>query len=77
VSPKKEPTVAELAQVPANRLGSRFQLGRQRPDVDPAVSPGTNQDPALALVCVDEPFPFPRLAGTPADVNVTSATPIL
>ena len=59
VSPQKEPTVAELAQVPANRLGSRFQLGRERSDVDSALCTGTIQDPALALVCVDETCPFP------------------
>lgn len=37
VSPKKEPLFAELAQVPANRLGSRSQLDRERPDVDSAL----------------------------------------
>lgn len=78
VSPQKEPPVAELAQVPTDRLGSRTQLGRERPDVDSAVLPGTNQDQVLALVRVDETCPFPgwpepRLARC-ADVKVVNVT---
>ena len=60
VGPQQEPPIAELPEVAPNRLRRGSQLGRQRSDVDPPLSAGTNQDQPLALVCVDGACPFPR-----------------